>query len=242
MQAQNPTLEQLCSHSSVRQFTDQAVDETLCRAILNAATMASSSCFMQATSIIRITDAGKKKTIADLCGQGFIAQAAQFWIFCGDFHRAKVLCPQADLGWNDLFLVACLDTGIMVQNAMVALESLGLGGVFVGGIRDRIEAISDLIGLPQHTVPLLGLAFGYPAARNECKPRLPHSITVMENEYREPSKQTIAEYDAQMQAYYSQRAQNKEFGNWTEKLSKVLTREQRTFMKAYLASQGLDLY
>ena len=229
-------------HSSVRDFQERPVDEALCRQILEATTMASSSCFMQATSIIRVTDQQVKAQIADWCGQPFIKQAPQFWVFCGDLHRGHVLNPDADLGWTDLFLTACLDTGIMVQNAMVALESLGLGGVFVGGIRDCIEKVSELLKLPEHTVPFLGLAFGYPVSRNECKPRLPHSVTVMENVYCEPNQGTIAQYDALMHEYYTMRASNKTDTTWTKKLRSVLIREQRPFLKDYLKKQKLNLY
>ena len=241
MQAKS-TIENLCHHSSVRDFQDRPVDESLCSQILEATTMASSSCFMQATSIIRVTDPQIKAQIADWCGQPFIKQAPQFWVFCGDLHRGHVLNPDANLGWTDLFLTACLDTGIMVQNAMVALESLGLGGVFVGGIRDCIAKVSDLLKLPEHTVPFLGLAFGYAASRNECKPRLPHSVTVMENAYCEPNPEMITRYDELMHEYYTKRASNKTDTTWTKKLRTVLTREQRPFLGDYLKKQKMNLY
>ena len=67
MQAKS-TIENLRHHSSVRDFQDQPVDESLCTQILEATTMASSSCFMQATSIIRVTDPQIKAQIADWCG------------------------------------------------------------------------------------------------------------------------------------------------------------------------------
>ena len=139
-------------------------------------------------------------------------------------------------------LSAKLLSDALAACALVALESLGLGGVFVGGIRDCIEKVSELLKLPEHTVPFLGLAFGYPASRNECKPRLPHSVTVLENVYCEPNQGTIAQYDALMHEYYTMRASNKTDTTWTKKLRSVLIREQRPFLKDYLKKQKLNLY
>jgi hypothetical protein len=85
------------------------------------------------------------------------------------------------------FLVGCLDTGIMAQNAFTALESLGLGGCFIGGIRNGITEVSALLRLPQNVFPVVGIAFGHPAVRNPVKPRLPATITFMENGYEEPA-------------------------------------------------------
>lgn len=75
---------------------------------------------------------------------------------------------------------------------MTALESFGLGGVFVGGIRNGIARADDVLVLPQNVFPVVGLAFGYPAEKNELKPRLPLEVTVMENSYSEPDPAVMA--------------------------------------------------
>ena len=77
---------------------------------------------------------------------------------------------------------------------MVALESLGLGGCFIGGLRNGIAKADQALGLPENVYPVLGLAFGHPAFKNEVKPRLPQAITVMENRYIKPDAAELQKY------------------------------------------------
>jgi nitroreductase len=91
------------------------------------------------------------------------AQAAEFWVFCADFNRNLQICPDAQLGLAEQLLLGCVDTAILAQNALVAAESLGLGGVYIGGLRNNIEAVTELLKLPQHVLPLFGLCLGWPA-------------------------------------------------------------------------------
>lgn len=232
------TTQRIKQHSSCRVFQQRPVEQALLDEIFEAARMSSSSCFLQVTSIIRVTDPEKKRIIAQGCKQQFIAQAPELWVFCGDFHRDGCLCEKPSLGWTDHFLVACVDTGIMVQTAMIALESLGLGGVFLGGIRDCVETVHGLLKLPANTVPLLGLAFGYPAEKHEVKPRLPKSVVFMENSYKEPDMETVRQYDETMRNYYAQRTGTKRSGCWSERLEEIINREKRANLLTYLRQNG----
>ena len=119
----NDTIRTQLAHSSVRAFTNEPVTAELRTQILDAARAASTSCALQVTSIIRVTDPALRARIAELSGgQAHVAAAPEFWVFCADYHRLQLLCPEADLGWIEQFLVGCLDTGIMAQNAFTALE------------------------------------------------------------------------------------------------------------------------
>lgn len=46
----------------------------------------------------------------------------------------------------------------MAQNALTAAESMGLGGVYIGGIRLHITELTKVLHLPKHVVPLVGYA------------------------------------------------------------------------------------
>jgi len=59
-------------------------------------------------------------------------------------------------------LLGVVDTAMLAQNAITAAESLGLGGVYIGGIRNSIEAVTELLQLPKHVLPLFGLCLGWP--------------------------------------------------------------------------------
>ncbi len=180
-----PTIELICGHRSIRHFTDEPISEAQREAIINSARATSSSSFLQCSSIIRITDKALRDELVTLTGgQKHVAQAAEFWVFCADFNRHLQICPDAQLGLAEQLLLGVVDTAMMAQNALTAAESLGLGGVYIGGLRNNIEAVTELLKLPQHVLPLFGLCLGWPADNPDLKPRLPASILVHENNYQ----------------------------------------------------------
>lgn len=180
-----PTIELICGHRSIRHFTDEPISEAQREAIINSARATSSSSFLQCSSIIRITDKALREELVTLTGgQKHVAQAAEFWVFCADFNRHLQICPDAQLGLAEQLLLGVVDTAMMAQNALTAAESLGLGGVYIGGLRNNIEAVTELLKLPQHVLPLFGLCLGWPADNPDLKPRLPASILVHENSYQ----------------------------------------------------------
>ncbi|EFK2325831.1 oxygen-insensitive NADPH nitroreductase [Escherichia coli] len=161
-----PTIELICGHRSIRHFTDEPISEAQREAIINSARATSSSSFLQCSSIIRITDKALREELVTLTGgQKHVAQAAEFWVFCADFNRHLQICPDAQLGLAEQLLLGVVDTAMMAQNALIAAESLGLGGVYIGGLRNNIEAVTKLLKLPQHVLPLFGLCLGWPADR-----------------------------------------------------------------------------
>lgn len=237
---QNSTIKALTSHVSVRDFTSEPVSEADRNAIFEAARASSSSCFLQVVTVIRITDPEKRRAFVKLTGgQRHIESAAEFWVFCADYHRCEAMTGKTlDLGWTEQLLVGCTDVAIMAQSAMAALESLGLGGVYAGGIRNSIEEVDRLLGLPENVIPVLGLAFGHPAYRNELKPRLPREALLCENTYREPDPALLENYDRELARYYETRSRNPKKDSWKAGIERILLRERRPFLLAYLQKKG----
>jgi nitroreductase len=234
-----PTIDLLRAHSSVRSFTGHAISDQQREAIVGAAQAASTSSFLQCSSIIRITDTAlREKLVQYTGGQQYVATAAEFWVFCADFNRNWQINPQAQLGLAEQLLLGCVDTALMAQNAMVAAESLGLGGVFIGGIRNQIEDVVTLLRLPKFVMPLFGFCLGYPAQHNAFKPRMPQSMLVHENSYQPLDKTQLASYDAELEAYYLSRDSNARRDNWSDLIVRTLKKEQRPFMLEALHKQG----
>ena len=75
------------------------------------------------------------------------------------FTQCSVLVLNTPLLAEQL-LLGVVDTAMLAQNAMTAAESLGLGGVYIGGIRNSSEAVTELLQLPKHVLPLFGLCLG----------------------------------------------------------------------------------
>jgi hypothetical protein len=65
--------------------------------------------------------------------------------------------------------------------------------------------VTELLHLPQHVLPLFGLCLGWPADDPQVKPRLPAALVVHENSYQPVDADILAQYDAQIAAYYTPR-------------------------------------
>lgn len=239
-----PVIDLLRSHRSIRHFTQEPISDAQREAIIAGAQGASSSSFLQCSSIIRITDPAMREQLVTLTGgQQHVAQAAEFWVFCADFNRHLQICPEAQLGLAEQLLLGVVDTAMLAQNAMTAAESLGLGGVYIGGIRNSIEAVTELLQLPKHVLPLFGLCLGWPNKsipqyEEITKPRLPADLVVHENSYQPVNMELLHEYDEQLAEYYMTRATNNRRDTWSDHIRRTIIKESRPFILDYLHKQG----
>lgn len=119
----------------------------------------------------------------------------------------------------DLYLQGLSDATLAVQNMYLAAESLGLGGVILGSIRNDIRAVNELFNLPDMVIPALGLQIGTPDEEIQQKPRLPLSFKVFENEYQDNlSTQDYEDYDKEVEHYYLSRTSNPRKENFTQQI------------------------
>ncbi|HFZ8995184.1 TPA: oxygen-insensitive NADPH nitroreductase [Citrobacter freundii] len=234
-----PTIDLICSHRSIRHFTDEPITDAQRESIIAAARGTSTSSFLQCSSIIRVTDKAMRDSLVPLTGgQQHVARAAEFWVFCADFNRHLQICPDAQLGLAEQLLLGVVDTAMMGQNAFTAAESLGLGGVYIGGIRNNIDAVTDLLKLPKHVLPLFGLCLGWPADEPGIKPRLPAELLVHENHYQPMDSEILEQYDEQIARYYLNRESNARRDTWSDHIRRTLIKESRPFILDYLHKQG----
>ena len=232
-----PALETALAHRSIRKFSDKPVPPAVLAALLDAAQMASTSNHLQCVSIIRITDAAIRAAIRRVASDmPYVTKCPEFLLFCVDFHKHHLLLPQAQTDWAEALLIGAVDTGIMAQNVLLVAESLGLGGVYIGALRNDLAAVAALVGLPAHCLPLVGLCLGYPAQDPPVKPRLPRAVVLHENRYHEPDPQALAAYDDELRAYYT--ARTGEARTWLDAVRKSLDAPLRPHVLAFLQAQG----
>ena len=233
------TLELLREHRSIRHYTGEPISDDQREAILLAAQSASTSSLLQCATVVRITDLEKRQQLAELAGgQPWVEEAAEFWVLCADFNRHQQISEQAELGYAEQLILGCVDTALLAQNAMVAAESLGLGGVFIGGLRNQPQAVSDLLALPKFVLPLFGLCLGWPAEKPECKPRMPLSMLVHENQYQPIAADTLTAYDQHLLDYYQHRSSANRHETWSQMVERMITKESRPHMLDFLHQQG----
>ncbi len=239
-----PVLNLLSVHRSIRKFTAKPVDETLLTSLIAAAQCTSTSHHVQAYTIIQVTDPDSRKKIADMAGpQPWVVQAPVFLVFCADLTRLIHACRlhnvPPETGWAEQLLVATVDTGLVAQSLMLGAESVGLGGVFIGGIRNNPDLVSDLLHIPEHAYPVFGMCLGYPDDDPAPKPRLPVGAVFHKDRFPPaPEHKTLADYDRKIQAYYEKRSSSLKDRTWTRQMADFTGRVIRPHMKAFLEKKG----
>ncbi|WP_306808062.1 oxygen-insensitive NADPH nitroreductase [Snodgrassella alvi] len=232
------TLPTIYRHRSIRKFTEEALTDEQREAIWEAGRAASSSSFMQSTHIIRVTDMEKRAALCEVAAnQKYVRTAAEFWVFCVDYTRHKLAFPEAQLDWTEGMIIGAVDAGIMAQNCLLAAESLGLGGVYIGSLRNDIARAAKILELPRLTFPLFGMCLGHPAQDPMYRPRLPLDTLVSENRYRPLDPAKLAAYDEQLTVYYRERS-----GldlNWSKAVANNFAQPVRPQILPFLHQQGL---
>lgn len=163
----NDTIKTQLNHRSIRHFKNQQLDKETLNTLYEVANHTASSQFLQQFSIIHVTDKNKRTKLAEICNQPPVSENGELFIFLIDLHRNVKLRQEANLDDGrlhtmDLYLQGLSDATLAVQNMYLAAESLGLGGVILGSIRNDIRAVSELFNLPDMVIPALGLQIGIP--------------------------------------------------------------------------------
>ncbi|MCH4169873.1 MAG: NADPH-dependent oxidoreductase [Lactobacillus sp.] len=225
----NPTIQRQLKHKTIRAFQRIDLDHTTINTLVDVARHTSSSQFLQAFSLISVTDPHIKQAIAEVSGQPYVAENGHLFIFVVDQYRNLQIGQekgQAEnrLGSADKLFAGLADATLAVQNTVNAAESLGLGAVILGSILNDPQQIIDLLGLPKLTFPVLGLALGYPDQAPQLKPRLPEEFMHFENQYqlKTPIVPELKDYDARVHEYYDLRDAHRRVDTFTNQVQRSL--------------------
>ncbi|MTD39115.1 oxygen-insensitive NADPH nitroreductase [Erwinia sp. CPCC 100877] len=234
----------ITQHASVRAFENKRIPEQVKNQLIKAAQSGSSSNFLQAYSIIEVEEHQLLQRIEEISNcKGYIENTGAFYVFVADLYRQQTLLAQAGKSAEHLstiepFVVSVVDTAIAAQNLALSAEALGLGICYIGGIRNNLFEMSELLHLPKYTYPLFGLSVGYPIDKNERKPRLPQAEILSKDTYQQPSKELLDSYDKIMTEYYSSRTTNQQTASWQTKVLSYFSEPKRPETAAFLKKQG----
>jgi nitroreductase len=169
-----------------------------------------------------VEDPKRKARLAELAGsQKHIVEAPLFLVWVADLSLLEMIGERDKLSTEGLnyleyLIMAVVDATLAAQNAFVALESLGLGGVYIGAIRNNTELVAAELGLPSKAFPVFGLTVGFPdpSIVTEIKPRLPQAAILHREQYSsEAIPAAVAEYDQRMRKFQAE--QNLEVTDWS---------------------------
>ncbi|HEX8056997.1 MAG TPA: NADPH-dependent oxidoreductase [Novosphingobium sp.] len=248
----NETLDTLLSHRSVRAYLPDALPEGTLELIVAAAQSAATSSNLQPWSVVAVEDFERKARLAALAGnQQHIIDAPLFLLWLVDLNRLERIgeaeaTPAEALKFLESFLLGAVDTSLAAQSAVVALESLGLGSVYIGGIRNRPAEVAAELGLPPNVFALFGLVVGRPdpARPAAIKPRLRQDAVLFREQYGSATGEGhVGEYNDNFRAF--QREQGLPDRAWTAVVAQRLRGPEslhgREALRDILAGLGFGL-
>ena len=207
--AWNATLETMLNHRSVRRFSAEPLPIGVLELLVAAAQSAPSTSNLQAFSIVAVEDKERKARISKFAaGQRHIAEAPLLLMFIADLSRLRRVAdeigePSGGLDYTESFVVAIADAAFAAQNCLVAAQSIGLGGCYIGAVRNHPQEVAEELRLPPNAFAVFGMTIGYPDPRvaTGIKPRLPQSIVLHRETYTPAAMDDVAAYDETLRAF-----------------------------------------
>lgn len=241
----NDTIQTMHAHRSIRRFTDEIVPREQIVEALRAGQAAATSSAVQSYSVLHITDDEKRQAIADLCGpQQKVHDCGAFFIICADNRRHIVMHERHGTIFDqrlEAFLVSVIDATLFAQNFTLAFESMGYGTCYIGGLRNDLPAVNDILKLPEAVFPIYGLCVGNPDEQPIARPRLSPEAIMHENVYPDDDRimRDIEEYDEVYAAYLQARGANP--AAWSDAMLKRFEKIARPALASFYQAQGARL-
>ena len=243
--AMHDVIDLLLRHRSIRRYTNDPVLEEHVEAAVRAGQAASTSSAVQAYCLLQVTCVDVRNALVALTGsQTKVAKAGAFFVVCGDVRRHRSVCAEAGADYKaglEAFLVAVIDASLFAQNLVVAFEALGYGICYIGGLRNQLDQVDALLGVPHGVYPLFGLCVGVPAQTPSSRPRLPVDAVLYRDTFAtdDETRAQLIEYDADYAAYLKGRGAAPR--SWTDGLVDLYAQQARPQLAAYYRSKGANL-
>ena len=159
----NEVFDNIMTRVSVREFTGEKISDAQIDTLLRAAMAAPSAINKQPWAFIVVTD------------EALIARLGEALPYsrCSN-HPACAIIPCGDLskaieGEMGAFWIN--DVSAATENLLLAAHSMGLGAVWTGLHPDmkRAALVQEMLGLPEHIIPLCVVPVGVPAEHPAVK-------------------------------------------------------------------------
>ncbi|MEO9517339.1 MAG: nitroreductase family protein [Paracoccaceae bacterium] len=250
----NAMLRSMAARGSCRHFKPDPVSTDLLQTLGGVALASPSKSDLQQRDIVLVTAKETRQHLAELvAGQAWVAGAPVIAVFCGNNRRQRLLHDWHQVPFAndhlDAFFNASVDAAIALAAFVTAAEATRLGCCPISAIRNKAEAVSDLLALPDHVFPIAGLAVGYPADTPPISKRLPLHATLHMETYKEKDIQTVVRtYDsdrAKTQPYAQQRFEDRfstsDHYCWSEDKVRQYSNPERQSFGQFIRAKGFCL-
>jgi nitroreductase len=249
----NDLIRRVISRKTVRQFSDIVPGDNLLDLLVAAALSASAKSDFQQASILRVVDPAKRAAIGALfSAMPWIGVSPVFFAFLGDARRLQRIGQLREKpvrnGTLEGFFNATVDAALAMQTMILCAESAGLGVCPISVIRNEIDKVAEILGLPDLVFPVAGLCLGYPRAEGHVSLRLPRLATTHLDRYDDgPLPQALDDYDRRRNARHAipreQHRSNAEYGEaafygWSEDKARQAAKAEGVAFPPHLRSHG----
>jgi nitroreductase len=238
----------------MRRYLDKPVDPALLETLCAVALSAPSKSDLQQADIVIVADKGQREKLEALLPDNpWVKAAPVFLVFCANNRRHRLLFQWRGRpfvnDYLDPFFNASVDAGIVLATFVAAADRVGLGSCPISAIRNHAQAVSDILGLPDHVFPVAALGVGWPSFEGVMSPRLGLDVTIHRDRYDESGlKDKIVAYDKRREAvqpYKTQRYTDK-FGvsdgyGWSEDKARQYAEPLRADFGAFVRAKGFRL-
>lgn len=214
------SLADMAGRGACRAYLDRPVHPALVRTLCAVALSSPTKSDLQQRDIIIVTDPAIRARLDAITGFDWQPAAPVLLVFCANHARQRLCHQLAGVPFAndhlDAFFNAVVDAAIALSAFVTAAERVGLGCCPLSVIRNRADAVSELLGLPDLVIPVAGLTLGWPARPPRIAPRLSLAATVHENRFGADAVAGIREYDRR-RAAAQPFARQRETERWGEK-------------------------
>lgn len=160
---ENQAIQNIMTRVSVREFTGEKISEAQVDTLLRAAMAAPSAINKQPWAFIVVDDDALIAKLGEALPYSRCSNHPAVAIIpCGDLSKAI----EGDMGafWIN-------DVSAATENLLLAAHAMGLGAVWTGLHPDmnRAKMVQELLGLPEHIIPLCVVPVGVPAEQPAVK-------------------------------------------------------------------------
>jgi FMN reductase [NAD(P)H] len=249
----NDLIRRVMSRKTVRQFSATIPSDGLLDLLVAAALSTSAKSDFQQASILRIADPASRAAIGALFpAMPWIGISPIFFVFLGDARRLQRMGELREKpvrnGTLEGFFNATVDAALAMQTMILCAESAGLGVCPISVIRNEIDKVAEILGLPDLVFPVAGLCLGYPRADGHVSLRLPRLATTHLDRYDDSRlSSAIDDYDRRRNARHAipreQQRSNAEYGEaafygWSEDKARQAAKAEGAAFPPYLRSHG----
>lgn len=252
----DPAVARILDRRTHRAYAPREIPDTVLQPLLRAALSASAKSDYQQASILQVKDPEKRRVLGGLVpSMPWIGTSPVFLVFLADARRLRRISelrgkpsPNANL---ESFFNASVDAALAMQTFILAAEAVGLGCCPISVIRNHLETVCPLLGLPPQVIPMAGLCVGYPANAGFVSMRLPPAVTLHVDCYDDSElAAAVDDYDRRRHARHAialekQRGTKKygtaDFYGWSEDKARRLAENEGSGFGAFVRKHGFAL-